>query len=67
MPFATTWMELESTMLSDKYHIISLVEFKKQKKQAKGAIREGEGYKKQTLNYGEQTYGYQRGRGRRDG
>ena len=42
--------------------ISMMCEFKKQKKWAKEKKREGE-TKKQTLNYEEQTDGYQRGGG----
>ena len=43
LSFAMTWMELESIMLSeisqskkDKYHMVSLMKFKEQKKHGKG-------------------------------
>ena len=73
------WMELESIMLTeiswsekDKYHIISLMcgttTTKNPKQMSKGGKRErGKQTKKQTLNYREQTDGYQRGGERVDG
>ena len=72
-----TWMQLESIMLSEisqrKTKTIwfhSYVDFKKQNKWAKGKKRERERErqtKKWTLNYREQTDGYQRGCGWRNG
>ena len=68
LPFAMTQMELKSIMLNsiilskkDKYHMISLMCGIYETKQiSKGKERERE-IKKQTLNYREQTDGYQNG------
>ena len=62
LPFAKTYMEQESIMLSeisqkDKYHMISYVQFKKQQMN-KAKKRQT---KKQILNYREETDGYQKG------
>ena len=73
LPFATTWMELQSIMLSEisqrKTIAIWLhphVEFKKKNTPAKGKNEETQ-IKKQTLIYREQTDGHQREEGWRDG
>ena len=64
LPFSTTWMDLESIMLSEvsqtekgKYHMISYVEFKKQNKWTK---EKKETNQKETLKYREETAGCQR-------
>ena len=65
MPFATTWMDLEITILSevsqtekDKYHMISLICGIQNMIQMCLFIKQ-----KQTHRRRKQTYGYQRGRG----
>ena len=61
MPFAATWMELETLILSevsqkekDKYHMISLISGIKYTSQMNLSTE-----KKQTHGHGEQTYGCQ--------
>ena len=76
LPFTMTWMELESIMLSeisqsekDKHHVISLICGIQETKQMNIARKKKRGRqtRKQTLNYREQTDGYQRGDGWGDG
>ena len=71
MPFAATWMGLEIIMLSevsqaekDKYHITItyMWNLKKKMTQTNLFIKQ-----KQTYRLRERNYGYQRGKGRREG
>lgn len=73
VPFAMTWTELESIMLTEVKSVrerpipygFTRVEFKKQmSKRKKERERQAT---KQTLNYRRQTDGHQRGGGRGDG
>ena len=68
MPFVATWMDLEMIILSqvsqtdkDKYHMISLIVEYKNMIQMNLFTKQ-----KQTHRHRKQTYGYQRGKGRRD-
>ena len=64
MPFAATWMDLDMITLSEvsqtekeKYHKISFI----------CGILKNDTKQKQTHRHRKQTYGYQRGKGRREG
>ena len=70
MPFAATWMDPEITIVSevsqtekDKYHMISLLHMWNIKKMIQMNLFVNQ---KQTHRYRTQSYGYQRGKVRRD-
>ena len=73
LPFATTWMKLESIMLSEisqrrtNIWFHSYVELKNNSKANEERGEKARQTEKQTLNYREQTNGYQKRGGQGDG